>query len=184
MVKMPGGGRSINLLCQIICGHAAQVIFQHGRHITIRQTTGIAKRPPAQLFQHDKAAASQRPAVILPGSPAGKNLLAVLTRLNRKTALRERFLFIGGTLVEMCGELLVLLQQSGRLREAWIHLLAQGYQPVGHTGQRKVSGVEHTGKFLRQTQPQCCIFVEHSRHCPRPQPGLRNDLLRQTLTKL
>lgn len=40
-------------------------------------------KTPAQLFENDKTAPRQRPGVIRPSTPAGKNLLALFTRLHQ-----------------------------------------------------------------------------------------------------
>ncbi|KFZ99309.1 hypothetical protein DP20_3198 [Shigella flexneri] len=73
----------IDTLCQMLCRFLAQITQQQHHRLRASQTAGIAKCTPAQLLQNDKTAPRQRPGVIRPSTPAGKNLLALITCLHQ-----------------------------------------------------------------------------------------------------
>ncbi|MNE95023.1 hypothetical protein D3C80_1930590 [compost metagenome] len=87
MVKMTCCWGSINALSKIVRCQAAQIVLQHRRDIIIRQTAGITKCAPAQLFQRDITPSRQRPAIVLARPPVVKDLLAVFARLHRQATL-------------------------------------------------------------------------------------------------
>lgn len=83
MVIVTRGRGRIDTLCQMLCRFHAQITQQQRHRLRASQTTGIAKYPPTQLFENDKTAPRQRLGVIRPSTPAGKNLLALFTRLHQ-----------------------------------------------------------------------------------------------------
>lgn len=82
MVIVTRGRGRIDTLCQMLCRFHAQITQQQRHRLRASQTTGIAKCPQRNSSRTIK----QRPGndqALYANTPAGKNLLALFTRLHQ-----------------------------------------------------------------------------------------------------